>query len=276
METLEADPVTLASMIRLTMQMMALPPIWEGLESRSWASTELLAIEQELAKWKPIEDQIRCYRGDCALGLNLPDRRITEEEWAIRESMTGPIPRWPFQIPGVSYFNAANYFRASYRACYLPLLSHDWKSVSRERLYIDGIPEYDLHSILHRKELPIFLLVTERCVTLAIHVILARTAIALERYHLDRGSYPSELAALVPNYLSTLPTDLMDGAPLRYIPIENGRFKIYSIGWDFRDQKGKIKDHRTGRLADQVWTYDLADGDEPQPESSSVTSVKPE
>ena len=36
---------------------------------------------------------------------------------------------------------------------------------------------------------------------------------ALERYRLANGAWPDSLAALVPKYLETVPTDPFDGKP---------------------------------------------------------------
>ena len=41
----------------------------------------------------------------------------------------------------------------------------------------------------------------------------AQIACALERYQLARHEYPATLAELVPQYLATLPHDLIGGAP---------------------------------------------------------------
>ncbi len=64
------------------------------------------------------------------------------------------------------------------------------------------------------------------------------TAIALKRYDLRHGQPPANLAALAPEFLSTVPTDLMDGQPLRYQRNANGSFVLYSVGENLRDDGG--------------------------------------
>lgn len=62
---------------------------------------------------------------------------------------------------------------------------------------------------------------------------LARTALALERHFLAESRYPDDLALLVPEYMSTVPLDLMDGTALRYQPAgDKTRFLLYSVGWN--------------------------------------------
>lgn len=66
------------------------------------------------------------------------------------------------------------------------------------------------------------------------------SAIALERYRGRYGSYPSDLQALVPEFLPRPPLDFMDGKPLRYRLSSDGHFVLYSVGLDCVDNGGKM------------------------------------
>jgi hypothetical protein len=61
---------------------------------------------------------------------------------------------------------------------------------------------------------------------------------ALAAYRADHGSYPAELAALVPEYLPDVPEDLFSGEPLRYRREEAG-YLLYSVGPDGKDDGGR-------------------------------------
>ena len=65
---------------------------------------------------------------------------------------------------------------------------------------------------------------------------LLRLRVAMERYRLDHGDWPEELEALVPELISTVPIDPMDGKPLRYNPETR---TIYSVGYDYIDNGGE-------------------------------------
>jgi len=88
---------------------------------------------------------------------------------------------------------------------------------------------------------------------------LALTAIALERYKLRYSEYPSNLDALVTEFLPRQTRDYMDGNPLRYHVNANGMFTLYSVGEDCVDNGGDPSpvppshalDMRMGR--DEVW-----------------------
>jgi len=62
-------------------------------------------------------------------------------------------------------------------------------------------------------------------------------AIALHRWRLEHGSFPSTLEPLVPDALPRLPLDMVDGQPLRYVLAAEGPV-LYSLGADKDDDGG--------------------------------------
>jgi len=86
------------------------------------------------------------------------------------------------------------------------------------------------------------------------HVRLTTTAIAAERFRLENGRLPENLNELVPQFLSAVPADPFDGAPLRYHRLAKG-YVIYSVGRDGHDDGGREKpaDWRPGDKT----TYDI-------------------
>lgn len=81
---------------------------------------------------------------------------------------------------------------------------------------------------------------------------MAITALALERYHLRHGQYPSELNALVPDFVSAVPRDPVDGSPLRYRLDPDGSYVLYSIGEDGKDDGG---DPQPASPSEQMMTW---------------------
>jgi hypothetical protein len=67
----------------------------------------------------------------------------------------------------------------------------------------------------------------------------AQIVCALERYRLAHGEYPETLDALVPQFIEKLPHDIIGGAPLIYRPTADGKFLLYSVGWNERDDGGQ-------------------------------------
>jgi len=83
----------------------------------------------------------------------------------------------------------------------------------------------------------------------------AQIACALERYHIAHGEYPVSLDALVPESITKLPHDLIGGQPLHYHPTTDGRFILYSIGWNQTDDDGVPGTLDDVDEGDWVWQY---------------------
>ncbi|HXE42262.1 MAG TPA: hypothetical protein VN516_04475, partial [Candidatus Baltobacteraceae bacterium] len=64
------------------------------------------------------------------------------------------------------------------------------------------------------------------------------TAIAIKRYQLQHNKLPDTLDKLMPEFLAAVPLDPIDGQPLRYRPNADGRFLLYSIGENGKDDGG--------------------------------------
>lgn len=76
---------------------------------------------------------------------------------------------------------------------------------------------------------------------IAARLLLAHTALAVERYRLAHADQlPDTLGSLVPGLLPVVPTDPFDGQSLRYKKVERG-YLIYSVGADGLDDGGVEK-----------------------------------
>jgi hypothetical protein len=88
---------------------------------------------------------------------------------------------------------------------------------------------------------------------------LARGAIALERFHAAKKTYPNSLDELVPQYIHTLPHDPVNGQAFRYHRTNDSQFILYSVGWNETDDAGEIVLRDTGSVnseqGDWVWKY---------------------
>jgi Tfp pilus assembly protein PilE len=79
----------------------------------------------------------------------------------------------------------------------------------------------------------------------------AYVACGLERYRLAHGQYPETLEALVPQFAAKLPHDVIGGQALKYGRTAEGRFVLYSVGWNERDDGGAPG--KTVAEGDWVW-----------------------
>jgi len=84
-----------------------------------------------------------------------------------------------------------------------------------------------------------------------------RTILALRAYQLTHGKLPTDLNALVPEFLEAVPVDDFDGKPLRY---SAGKKIVYSVGKNLKDDGGDDRGSDAPELQrhlDLVYKFDF-------------------
>ena len=81
-------------------------------------------------------------------------------------------------------------------------------------------------------------------------------ACALERYRLANRRFPDDLQDLVPRFAAQLPNDVITGEAFKYHSTGDGRFVLYSVGWNEKDDGGQPgKTLFDATKGDWVWEY---------------------
>lgn len=75
---------------------------------------------------------------------------------------------------------------------------------------------------------------------------LTRIACALERYRMRHRSYPANLHALAPDLLPELPSAAIAGQKIQYRLEGNGRFQLWTAGWNQIDEGGTLPSIKEG------------------------------
>ena len=86
-------------------------------------------------------------------------------------------------------------------------------------------------------------------------------ACALERYRIARGSYPSSLDAMVPEYMAKIPISPITGKPLNYSLKPDGSFLLWSPGWNLKYLGGNPGEFKGE--GDIVWGVPLPTKEQP-------------
>jgi len=81
----------------------------------------------------------------------------------------------------------------------------------------------------------------------------AQIACGLEHYHLAHGEYPETLDALAPQFIEKIPHDIIGGEQLHYHPKNDGKFLLYSVGWNETDDGGASGTLQNVNQGDWVW-----------------------
>ena len=112
---------------------------------------------------------------------------------------------------------------------------------------VGSFPPY---SFMARQVIPNFLKATQTLGNNQTLVNEAYVACGLERYRLAHGQYPENLDALVPQFAARLPRDVITGQPLHYRRTGDGKFLLYGVGWNEKDDGGVTLANGGG---DWVW-----------------------
>ena len=250
---LSQEPALISHLVALTLSRYALTPLFEGLVMRAWSEEQLAELELVLSRL----DWLEAYRvgavSDLALMNHTFDRilkgnALEKKVFIDSREPLGPV-RPAFYIPGWVRRNQMYYNKA---ATDLAPLLVDFKSrrVHAEKSIENPIPKLGYHYFILAQQQGYWLRATRKYARIQIDFDLARVAIALERYLLKEKSYPDSLGALAPTYLKSVPHDIMDGKPLRYVHKQNA-YQLYSVGWNQKDERGAYdKDSRKG---DWIW-----------------------
>jgi hypothetical protein len=99
------------------------------------------------------------------------------------------------------------------------------------------------------------------------------TAIALERYRLERGKYPVELRELVLDLIKAVPVDPMDGKPLHYKLSPEGKPMPYSVGEDGQDDGGDCSPANAANHLSKIWDGKDAVWPTPAPQNEAKHSA---
>jgi hypothetical protein len=91
---------------------------------------------------------------------------------------------------------------------------------------------------LSQMAIPGFAKALEKLALIQTFVNQGRIVCALERCRKARGEYPGSVADLAPQFIEQLPVDVINGGPMQYRRTNDGKFLLYSVGWNETDEGG--------------------------------------
>ncbi len=274
---MESEPLLIAALVDLTDLQILLQPIWEGLAAHRWSAAQLARVQTVLEDVDVLKSYRRAVQGDRAiyfegarramhtaggiydeLLVDAGDRSDPKwsEEWMYRALSLVPSG-WVDESAAVAAQRVQQFcidpvdVPGHRLSAYAVTTGEHW--VARQRMR----PSIYLSKI----ELPVFTSVALRVGRTQAAVGEAGVACAVERFYVDHHAYPAALSELIPAYSARLPVDLIDGKPLRYQATPEGRYRLWCVGWNERDEGGLTvmpegaakPDDKQG---DWVWQYD--------------------
>ena len=263
-DSIRSQPFLITHLVHIAIFSITLQPIWEGLVEHRWTDEQLAQIDSELGKMDFLADYEFTMRGQRAFAIEtFEQQRITRrsETW---DSTRGTNVTHSYYLMPVAYFyqNELNFARVS-QQWILPLVDTNTRVASpanwqqANEAVQKQLKHFSPYKMEARMTFPVVGASFTRFTFAQSGLDLARMACALERYHLAHGEYPEMLEALAPQFIETIPHDVINGQPLHYRRTDDGKFLLYSVGWNEKDDGGKIALTSNGNFdknnGDWVW-----------------------
>ena len=276
----QKEQLVISLLVAVTFQSMSHEVIWQALASGKATDKALGAMQRDLSH-SLIQPTLQCLRGELSAASSMATHmesqsaaEVTKMFDTLRESgglQVSEIEVLAFRfLPrGFHTWNHATVLESELGGFILPLRDRGLSALveSLEKIHQDRAtmnPLANLHRVLANISLPSLSGVLWRVVAIETRRRQALIACALERYFIQHQAYPTALQDLVPQFLTEVPTDAMDGKPMRYRQTEKGRYVIWATGFDGKDDEGKVSAtpdtvadlYKREYLGDWAWQYD--------------------
>jgi hypothetical protein len=233
---LKDEPLLISQLVAYTTTALLLKPIAEGLAERRWSGAQLHSLQERLGQTDLLASTVRAFYGerDMLAKPFFSGSRFVPSGWGRLEELN--LNR-AFQEVLLPRLNLAEreINPAVGHACDLAMSNYP-----PTRAFIH-------HRFLASMMLPALFRAPQHAAVAQSDVDLLMVACALERYRLAEGSYPDQLASLAPRFIAALPHDIINGQPLKYRRTANGKFVLYSVGWNEKDDGGVTATDKDGR-----------------------------
>jgi hypothetical protein len=265
-DAVRTEPILISGLVRLACLEIAVPPLYEGLARGQWSTAQLEQLQARLDRINLVEEMSRTLRGERAFSIAIIDlmkRDPAALDWGADGGFEGTAMRlmpsgWFYQ----NQLNIARFYQETF-----PSLDVSRRVVDLTKL--NGIMNDLDQRMTPRRPYTVFVSMLFPAIHKAVQrtaraqatLNLATLACALERHRLSTGQYPDQLGALTPRLLERLPLDPVNGEPLKYRRTDDGRFVLWSVGLNLKDDGGTIaldkkgKPATDGKEGDWVWRY---------------------
>ena len=274
-DSVKNEPFLISYLVRLACVQLAIQPVWEGLAEHAWSDAQLQELQAQFQQcdfFPQMEYSLASERAAAILTAELLERgKYHFNDLADDPSHTGSslanllgrmVPRGWYDFEKLSY---CQLFQLQLKGAY----DVEKKQVfprqieantnALEQAFAGRNPVTTIctrHQLLAVMLLPALHNVPRRAAAAQTAVNEAAIACALERYRLANGQYSENLGALIPKFVTSPPNDVISGQPYKYHRTNDGRFVLYSVGWNETDEGGAPGDTLFDtKEGDWVWQY---------------------
>ncbi len=249
--------ILICHLIRLTMLSLVVDAVGFGIDGAAWTDGELLAIQENLSELDLMTGLVETLRGERVLAL-IDDRGFDAE--SVRESAeflgdeldllaAADVLDWGWLRPDGLIFED----RARWAGLMQELIEgaqepREWperaSALKQEIAAARSNPVQFFRTPVSLTGNATVIAMVRRTIHFQSRIDLAVVACAIERFRWRNGRLPEALGVLVPDFLDTLPVDLISGDVFRYRAGGDGdgggggEFLLYSVGWNQVDDGG--------------------------------------
>ena len=270
---LHDEPIIISQLVRMAILDLTIQAIWEGMARERWTAPQLQALEAELRSVRLLASFKPCLRGERVLAteaIEMVRRNPTlipsiggdpggDQEWWLK---------WLFRaLPG-GWFQQNKLVLARLHLEYMHAFTDEQatrifpaRAVELQQAMEAQLRHFSPHSFLAALLFPAISNLASKFAATQGAVELATAACVIEQQRLPQGQYPQSFEALPAAVRERLPKDLITGEPLHYARQPNGRYTLYSVGWDEKDEGGRpgLRDGKEAiadiQKGDWVWAY---------------------
>jgi hypothetical protein len=235
--------------------------IWRGIETGAWNDETLRSFAAELLGWNTIADFRWSLDSERAWSRDA-GKQTAHDADKIIEALTYNNPE-TFDIPELRKLVLDPAYKAKNQlwwehsmdeqASMLDPTTGTWRPVERKfdtAKLTKAQRQRDL-ALCSRSSMEPYL---RKAVWVHAYNHMAAIGCGLELARRANGKYPHTLDALVPAYLPRIPIDPTSGKGFRYRVEPNGSYVLYSVGFDRKDDGGKIgSEDRDPSDLDWLW-----------------------
>ena len=270
-DSIKDEPLIISHLVRLATLHITWQLIAESLAERQWSDSQLRQLEARMSNFNLLKEGAWTMNGERVAigtrGFELLRSRPSALDEMLANGDESQMKRVSLFPKGWTYFEQVNYQRLFMDDILVGVDTEARRVHPRE--VDDGASRLDgsfhgfwgwNHDIFFAMLLPPLKKITKKSAVGQTSMDEAAVACALERYRLAHGDYPEKLAALVPQFIAAIPQDIFSGEPLKYRRTDDGKFVLYSIGWNEKDDGGTIvldQSHKTPDLDQGDWVWPM-------------------
>lgn len=278
----ESEPLLIGLLVGNSAETQVNEGIWLGLREKAFSDEDLRVLQQALSAHDLDKVLLQACRGEMAFGLNVMEylqdvasgRKKAEQDVASlfaneQQSLyrsaflvpSGLFDHWKSVIAEQEWKHMINPLRSGGIAAAVKS-AEGMNSEMKEKHNLVLHPDY----IMARLVVPALASVTETVLLVQARERQALVATALERFYLKHSRYPAALQELAPEFTTAVPLDPCDGKEVRYRTTAAGRYLLWCVGLDGKDDRGEIKMNgvpmkSSAYLGDWTWQYEPAKTD---------------